>query len=122
MDWEDLVEIFQHERSWFARAGQPVQRARLEMRRFKRDSDRDVAEMDPVTGVISFHPDAGFLTVPQATALIRHELAHVADAGLTEAATDKLAERVTGQHIYYGPDDIQTLTPGVRPRPKRLPR
>jgi hypothetical protein len=122
--WEDAVEIFERERSRFVRAGYSVEHAALVLRKFKRKSSRDCAEMDPNTGVISFHPDAGFLTRDQVTALIRHELAHVADDGLTEAGTDKLAERVTGERIYYGPDDIQTTVAvgGQRPRPKRLPR
>lgn len=58
-------------------------------------------------------------------ALLRHELAHVARPSLSEAAVDKLAERVGGAPIWYDRVDVQTVervSGAKRPRPSYLQR
>lgn len=59
-------------------------------------------------------------------ALFRHELGHLVDEHVhepgAEQRADDLAEYVTGEPIRYDADDIETLGPGVYPRPLHLPR
>ncbi len=58
--------------------------------------------------------------------LVRHELGHAADARVREPGreqrADDIAERVTGERVYYDRDDVQTTRRGAYPRPRRLPR
>jgi len=57
-------------------------------------------------------------------AVLRHEFGHVLQIarghGFTEREADLLAERVWGDRIYYDDEDVQTLVPGVAPRPRHL--
>lgn len=68
------------------------------------------------------------LSLPRAnlTALVRHELGHLADdrpfAAWSEQRADDIAERVTGEKIRYDADDLQTVGPGRYPRPLNLHR
>ena len=118
----DPGPLFLRERETFARRFPHVASVKLAYKRFRRHHTRDCAMYDPRAHTIYFHPDVvDALSAPQWTALIRHELAHAANPELSEADTDKLAEAVTGQRIYYD-DDIQTTLPGARPRPKHLPK
>ncbi len=64
--------------------------------------------------------------LPRVHGLLRHELGHAVlmQAGLhehTERQVDQLAEALFGDIIYYDEDDIQTIIPGITPRPKHLP-
>ena len=58
--------------------------------------------------------------------LLRHELSHAADLRVLEPGreqrADDIAERVTGERVYYDRDDVQTTRHGTYPRPKRLRR
>jgi len=57
-------------------------------------------------------------------ALLMHEIAHVLYMSLnqshTERETDLLAESVFGVKIYYDNNLVQTISGGIRPRPKEL--
>lgn len=59
-------------------------------------------------------------------ALLQHELAHAVyyaqrEYNHTERETDRLAEWLFRSRISYDPRDlVQTLEPGIRPRPKLL--
>lgn len=57
-------------------------------------------------------------------ALLMHEIAHVLYMSLnqrhTERETDLLAESVFGVKIYYDSNLVQTISDGIRPRPKEL--
>lgn len=72
-------------------------------------------------------------------ALVRHELGHVVDyatdraalgvwaskrgvrlSETTERRADDICEALWGVPIFYDKDDVQTLRPGVSPRPARL--
>jgi hypothetical protein len=72
-------------------------------------------------------------------ALVRHELGHVVDfasdakvldawaaargvrlARTPERRADTICEAVWGAPIFYDKEDVQTLRPGVSPRPARL--
>jgi len=60
-------------------------------------------------------------------ALLRHELAHAillyaGHADHSEREADSLAEHLWGDPISYDERDVQTLGPGHRPRPSRLPQ
>lgn len=124
MEWDALCQMFDVEHRRFAKVFPHVAQATLILGGWKRSSGRDCAKCYPSRLEVHFH--AGVLddlTRAQCLALVRHELAHLSDPDLGEAATDTLAELVTGQCIYYGElDDIQTVAGGVRPRPRRLPR
>ena len=59
-------------------------------------------------------------------AIIRHEVAHAVlhesgEENHTERETDRMAEEIWGQKIYYDDEDVQTLEVGTRPRPDHLP-
>jgi hypothetical protein len=89
------------------------------------DSYRSIAWADPndwtvnlVRRVLNFSDDS-------IIALIRHEIAHLADSFReTEGAeqrADDIAELVFGEKIKYsGPHKIQTIGEGEYPRPKEL--
>lgn len=126
MRWPTILKMFDQVQQHYVDAGHTrCERAVLVERAFpvKKARDCAIALVDDDPPVICFHPDVyPRLDVNQCLALLCHELAHVADPSLGEAATDALAEQVTGIAIYYGADDIQTTAGGVRPRPRRLPR
>ena len=128
MDLDLLAEMFLRERRRFARVYPSCASATLNLKTFSRYHERDccMAYVSTDRPEIFFHKDVvDRLTRPQCLALIRHELAHVCEPDLSEAATDRLAESISGSPIFYGPDDIQTTSAAacnVRPRPKRLPK
>lgn len=123
MDKSDLHRVFDLEKRRFARTYPHCADATLSLVDFHRRSPRDCARCFTDDLDVQFHPDVvPALTYGQCVALVRHELAHCARPDLGEAATDSLAELVSGEPIYYGADDIQTLDVGVRPRPGYLPR
>lgn len=57
-------------------------------------------------------------------AILRHEFGHVLQLargfGFAEREADQIAERLWGDTIYYDDEDVQTLIPGVTPRPRHL--
>lgn len=82
---------------------------------------RDLAWCFPATGEVYLLRRALALPRENIVALLRHELAHVADPRRSEAETDKLAEIVGGQAIRYDASDIQTVSPrGAPTRPRHL--
>lgn len=70
---------------------------------------------------VVFYARALELGAASLRALVRHELAHVAlwRVRHSERDADEVAELVGGQAIRYR-RGVQTLGPGVRPRPRRL--
>ena len=42
-------------------------------------------------------------------ALLRHELAHCCNMNLSEVETDRLAEKIGGQKLFYDRMDLQTV-------------
>ena len=61
------------------------------------------------------------------SALLRHEIAHAVLLNLgaddhAERDADSMAEAIWKAPIYYDERDVETLEPGTRPRPGRLPR
>lgn len=118
-----LATVFRRERERFAAEYPHVIDASLEIDgNFKADKARDYATADSRTLVVTVRPAIVHLADGNILALIRHELAHLCDGDLSERDTDALAERVSGEKIFYDERDIQTVTSGVRPRPKRLPK
>ena len=123
MDESDLHRVFDLEKRRFARTYPHCDRATLSLVAFRRRSARDCARCFADDLDVQFHPDVvPALTYGQCVALVRHELAHCCRPDLGEAATDSLAELLGGEPIFYGEDEVQTLDPGVRPRPPHLPR
>lgn len=68
-------------------------------------------------------------------AIIRHEIGHIIDFAVPpdvlfgwlpsitetpERRADDLASWLWGDRIFYDNDDVQTLRPGISPRPERL--
>lgn len=125
MDRATLTALFVKERAKFAAVYPHVANATLRYEKFMREKPRDCCSTSVLTSVVYFHPDViDSLDKHQCLALIRHELAHVCDPNISESATDRLAEQISGEPIYYGnDDDIQTLSSknSRRPRPKYLP-
>jgi len=59
--------------------------------------------------------------------VLRHEFGHAALFHLNRARhgerdADSMGERLFGVPIYYDKDTVQTLAPGIRPRPAHLPQ
>lgn len=118
----DIVRMFAEERPAFEARYERVKDATLKFSKFKRDGPRSCCVTNIRTCEVHFHSDVIIkLDEDQCRALIRHELAHVCDPDISESDTDRLAEIITGQPIYYGHDDIQTLYPCKYPRPSYLP-
>jgi hypothetical protein len=57
--------------------------------------------------------------------VLRHEFGHAALWYLgrdhSERDADMMGERLFGDPIYYDSEEVQSLAPGVRPRPAHLP-
>lgn len=57
--------------------------------------------------------------------VLRHEFGHAALWHLgrdhSERDADAMGERLFGAPIYYDSEEVQSLAPGVRPRPAHLP-
>lgn len=75
--------------------------------------------------VVVIAPDFDRQPFDRAAALLAHELAHAylvscGDTTHTERQCDATAKRLFGVTIRYDRDDVQTLGPGVTPRPARL--
>lgn len=84
---------------------------------------RDVAQASPEPDGFTVHIVQRALRLPRPNlvALVRHELAHVADMTLGERETDALAMRVTGRPIRYDARKLQTTGRGGK-RPSGLHR
>jgi hypothetical protein len=82
---------------------------------------RDLAWCFPSTGEVYLLQRALALPRANIVALLRHELAHVADPKRSEVEADKLAEIVGGQAIRYDAQGIQTVDRrGALGRPRHL--
>lgn len=125
MDRASITRMFLSERDKFAAKYPHVAGATLHFSVFKREKQRDCCITDVVSNKVHFHSEvAPGLNRHQCLALIRHELAHVCDPDISESDTDRLAEKLSGEPIYYGnDDDIQTVASenSRRPRPSYLP-
>ena len=88
-------------------------------------ASRDLAECFTDTGEVRLLRRA-LTSVARVRGLLRHELAHAADARIRERGreqrADDIAERVTGERIYYDAEGVQTLQRGTYPRPRHLHR
>ena len=88
-------------------------------------ASRDLAECFTDTGEVRLLRRA-LTSEARATALIRHELSHVSDARIRERGkeqrADDIAERVTGERIFYDREGVQTRRRGTYPRPRDLHR
>jgi hypothetical protein len=87
-------------------------------------TERNVAWCYPDTARVYILARALKLSRSNLTALLRHELAHIACPPCSEARTDALASRVGGRKIRYDAREIQTLAARARHprRPAHLPR
>lgn len=59
--------------------------------------------------------------------VLRHEFGHAAlwhleRNGHSEKDADAMGEDLFGDPIYYDEETVQTLSPGIRPRPNHLPK
>jgi hypothetical protein len=120
--------IFREERRRFAAVYPRVANATLEIVDAPCLGDgacerRDLARCYPPTGEVHLLRRA-LTSEARVRGLLRHELAHAADRSWTrkgrEQRADDIAERVTGQRVYYDHEDVQTTRRGTYPRPKRL--
>ena len=85
--------------------------------------ERNVGWCYPASGDVYLLSRALLRGPATVTALIRHELAHVARPEASERATDALASRVGGRLIRYDRDDLQTIAAhGRKRRPAYLPK
>jgi hypothetical protein len=84
---------------------------------------RDIAQAVYDGGVPTVRIVQRALRLPRRNlvALIRHELAHLANMSLSERQADALAMRVTGVPVRYDARDLQTTGRGGK-RPGRLHR
>lgn len=82
---------------------------------------RDLAWCFPATGEVCLLQRALQLPATNVVALLRHELAHVADPKRSEVEADTLASIIGGQRIRYDARGIQTVSPrGALTRPRHL--
>lgn len=125
MNRASLARLFATERARFARVYPRLSKATLGVSSGAPETAR--------AGAYTFAEDLAVFVFPRTlrwsrgriVALLRHELAHCARPSNSEAATDRLAERVGGQAIWYDCRDVQTVTPGrgaKRVRPTYLPQ
>lgn len=112
-----LIALFLQERAKFGPRAAHVGLS-LKIKRPKRSKDRDQAYTDGKR--VFFYESALALPEENIVGLLRHEFGHVVRPEATEAEVDLIAEQVTGEPINYDARDIQTIGPGVRPRPKHL--
>jgi hypothetical protein len=135
----DLGQLFLRERAIFERRFPRAGRATLygiDAECFDADTlaqsscpfgpHRVVARTDQSTGRVTVLDRILDLDMDNIVALIDHELGHVADPTPSrpgaEQRADDLAEQATGHRISYDSDMIETLAPGLYPRPPWLPR
>ncbi len=127
---DDLRAVFRVERARFAARYSSCARATLTILRSRcppHQPDcrpRNVAWCYPATGEVFVLARALRLSPNNLVALVRHELAHLAQPSGDERATDQLAGAVGGRPIRYDRREIQTLSPRARHarRPAHLPR
>lgn len=87
-------------------------------------TERNVAWCFTESAEVFFLARALRLSRQNVVALVRHELAHIANPNLSEHETDILAYRVGGRRIRYDSREIQTIdsrAPHSR-RPSHLPK
>lgn len=116
--------LFLQERERFARHHPHLAQVRLvleERHYLPRPAARDLAWVKPPEPCVHLLRRALELPPANVVGLLRHELAHLADGGLSEEGADGLAGRVAGAPIHYDPAGIQTTGPGG-PRPAGLRR
>lgn len=125
MNRASLARLFATERARFARVYPRLRKATLGVSGGVPDTVRAGAYTYPERLEVFVYPRTLRWSRGRIVALLRHELAHCARPTLSEAATDRLAERVGGQDIWYDCRDVQTVTPGrgaKRVRPAYLPK
>lgn len=84
-------------------------------------ASRDLAWCFPATGEVYLLRRALRLPAANVVALLRHELAHVADPQRSEVEADTLAGIIGGQRIRYDARSIQTVNRrGSLTRPRHL--
>lgn len=88
-------------------------------------SYRDIAWADPNSRTVNICKRVLDFHNNNIIALIRHEISHLCDpfcqTERAEQRADDIAYLVTGHRINYsGPYLIQTVSPGIHPRPKQL--
>ena len=93
----------------------------------------------PTRFYLNFSTKADTASLERLDALVRHELGHVVDysterraldawasgrgvclSETTERRADDICDALWGVPIFYDQEDVQTLRPGVSPRPARL--
>ena len=84
---------------------------------------RDFAYTDGST--VFFSPKITSAPPDRIRGLVRHEICHILfmqeGTAHSEVDADDLALVVFGSPIYYDDEDVQTVRPGVSPRPSHLP-
>lgn len=122
-----LGQIFEHERSVFARTFPWVENVWIEIwpeHFIDRPCARDLAWYDP--SFLRVCVVRGILRHPEHTVrgIIRHELGHAADVNLKDAGrerrADQLAKKATGRPILYDANGLQSSSRGKPGRPKWL--
>lgn len=103
----------------------PVRLAVGHSRSFPRDRDFAYAcqgHDETIYTVVA--PDFARQSRDRIEAVLRHEFGHVVQIargfGFAEREADRIAESLWGDIIYYDAEDVQTLIPGVTPRPPHL--
>lgn len=120
-----IGRLFARERARFAAHYPRLARATLELAPGEPQTPRAGAFCLPDELRVFVYPRTLRWAPGRVVALLRHELAHLARPSNGEAATDRLAERIGGQAIWYDRGDVQTVAPGPgakRVRPAYLPR
>ena len=122
----DLLALFDRERARFAREFPDLSSARLAVSQRRHPpgspgTPRDLAWCIPGNRGVRVVQRALRLPRRNLVALMRHELAHLADPRASEREADALARRVTGQAIRYDAGGVQTVGKGGR-RPRGLHR
>lgn len=127
MDTRAARATFNAERARFAAIFPHVAAARLTILdapcppHKPRCAPRDLAWCFPATGEVYLLQRALQLPAANVVALLRHELAHVADPERSEAEADTLAGIIGGQGIRYDARGIQTVSGrGSLTRPRHL--
>lgn len=104
--------------------GLPVRLVVGHARAFPGDRDFAYACLDDGVIYIVVAPDFHKQGRDRIEAILRHEFGHAVQLargfGFAEREADQIAERLWGDTIYYDAEDVQTLVPGVAPRPLHL--
>lgn len=126
MNERDFRSLFARERARFARHYPRVAQTMLLISQEEHGTHyRDVAYSSTVgkKPAVVFVSRALRFDRGRLVAIVRHELAHCCNMRLSERDTDRLAERIGGEQIWYDRMDLQTVTPkrgAKRVRPEYL--